>query len=98
MPGFNCEKDNGDFIISYSNVLFNGTGDFQEEDNKILRIEHEDIDCDKYQVINDIPKLSAHHRNLGDVIKMLQKNIPSIKSCSTCLQVSDTHTCFVKKL
>ena len=85
-PGFNCEEDSGEFILSQCNSLLSGTRYLPiEVDGDELVLEDEKNDMNEGDELREIPDKSHLYSHSGDLIKPLQSRLPSIKSCSGCV-------------
>ncbi|XP_033225224.1 uncharacterized protein LOC117178093 [Belonocnema kinseyi] len=85
-PGFNCEEDSGEFILSDCKSLLSGTQYLPNEmDDEEFVLEDESNDLDEGDEQRGIPKNINVHSHSGDLIKALQSRLPSVKSCPECV-------------
>ena len=87
-PGFNCEEDEGHFLLRDCKSLLTGSGYLPHEEN------HDDSkEVDRKEISKEngtgneyeILEKSHVYSNSGYIIKSLQKKLPQIINCCQCL-------------
>ena len=91
-PGFNCESDTGQFFIPDCNVLLRGAEPLPNEldsDRCVQKEEEEQqyvIAGNRDEYLNEIPEKSNVFSNSDSLVKCLQRSVPAINTCSSCLK------------
>lgn len=83
-PGYNCEEDDGKFILPSSYLLLRdlvNVDEFQENNNTEDERYRQDI---LQEEVCPIPEKAHFYSNSEDLIRSLQLLMPAVKSCSVC--------------
>ena len=83
-PGYNCEDEDGDFIISECRVLLDGTKYLRGGKDNEADVEQEgEHDLTEYDMLQDMEEEFQKHQvftNSDRILKQMQKKAPSVKS------------------